>query len=268
MTILISVDTLPRRFNVAGVLASATTYAETTRHIISAASNNRSLLVAATSVHGVTIAASDPQFRAELNQFDIVTPDGQPVRWGLNLLHAAHLSDRVYGPTLMFRVCEAAAEADLPIYLYGSTPEVLEALTARLTDRLPRLRVGGTRSPPFRPTTAKEDADDRTAILESGARVVFVGLGCPRQERWAFRQRHGVPAPIVCVGAAFDFHAGLLPQAPPWMQSRGLEWVFRLSREPRRLWRRYARAVPFFLVLLARQYFAQRVLRRRSAPLV
>jgi exopolysaccharide biosynthesis WecB/TagA/CpsF family protein len=250
---------LPPRFLVAGVFASATTYDNATANVVAAARGGRSLLVAATSVHGVTIAASDPTFRDQLNAFDIVTPDGQPVRWGLNLLHGARLSDRVYGPTLMLRVCESAADNDLSVYFYGSTPAVLERLGASLAARCPGLRIAGFRSPPFRPMTPEEDAADAQAILDSGANIVFVGLGCPRQERWAFSQRERLPMPILCVGAAFDFHAGTLAQAPSWMQRRGLEWVFRLSKEPRRLWRRYARAVPLFVFLLGRQYLAHRL---------
>lgn len=259
---------LPARFPVAGVLASATTYDEVTAHVIAAARARRSLLVAATSVHGVTIAARDPAFREQLNAFDIVTPDGQPVRWGLNLLHGAGLADRVYGPTLMLRICQAAAEADLPVFFYGSTPQVLERLVAQLATRLPRLRVAGHHAPPFRSLAPAEEAADRAAILASGARIVFVGLGCPRQEGWAYRQRQELDLPIVCVGAAFDFHAGLLRQAPAWMQRRGLEWAFRLAMEPRRLWRRYLRAVPFYSLLLARQYLAERGSRgrRSSSP--
>jgi N-acetylglucosaminyldiphosphoundecaprenol N-acetyl-beta-D-mannosaminyltransferase len=250
---------LPPRYPVAGVLASATTYAEATRHIIRAARDRRSLLVAATSVHGVTVAAADAQFRKTLNEFDLVTPDGQPVRWGLNLLHNARLGDRVYGPTLMLHVCEAAASLGLSVYFYGSTEPVLAALRERLAEQIPSLRIAGAYSPPFRPTTAEEDVRSAREIANSGASIVFVGLGCPRQERWAYAQRERLSLPLVCVGAAFDFHAGLLRQAPAWMQRRGLEWAFRLAIEPRRLWRRYFRAVPVYLFLLGRQYLAMRL---------
>jgi exopolysaccharide biosynthesis WecB/TagA/CpsF family protein len=216
------------------------------------------LLVAATSVHGVTIAASDPQFRVQLNAFDVITPDGQPIRWGLNLLHGAGLAERVYGPTLMLHVCQAAANAGLSVYFYGSSDAVLEQLAVKLRERLPGLRIAGSCSPPFRAATPAEERADAEAIIESGAHIVFVGLGCPRQERWAFGQRERLPMPIVCVGAAFDFHAGTLRQAPTWMQRRGLEWAFRLGMEPRRLWRRYMRAIPIFVFLLGRQYIASR----------
>ena len=138
---------LPPRFSVVGVLASATTYRDTTEHIVEAAHNARSLLVAATSVHGATLAAGDASFRQQLNTFDIVTPDGQPIRWGLNLLHGAALADRVYGPTLTMHVCEAAAERGLSVYFYGSTEPVLERLEAQLALRIPGLRIAGMPTP-------------------------------------------------------------------------------------------------------------------------
>jgi N-acetylglucosaminyldiphosphoundecaprenol N-acetyl-beta-D-mannosaminyltransferase len=264
MTAAPSTPPFPRRFPVAGVLASATTYADATAHVVAAAREQRAVLVAATSVHGISLAAGDAGFRDQLNAFDIVTPDGQPVRWGLNLLHGAALAERVYGPTLMLRVCEAAADAGLAVYFYGSTAAVLERLVANLAQQLPELRVAGYASPPFRALSEDELAQDAQTIVASGAQIVFVGLGCPRQERWAFAQRQRLAMPVLCVGAAFDFHAGTLRQAPAWMQRRGLEWAFRLSMEPRRLWRRYVRAVPLFIFLLTRQYFSERLLARRS----
>ncbi len=244
----------PPRFPVAGIHISQVTYETATGSIIDAARDGRSALVGATSMHGLTLGAIDRSFGDELNQFDMLTPDGQPVRWALNLLHGTGLTDRVYGPNLMLHVCEAAATADLGIYLYGSRPEVLSSLVERLTTRVPGLRVAGYRSPPFRPLTPEEDADDVRDILQSSARLVFVGLGCPRQERWAFAHRDRLSMPIICVGAAFDFHAGTLRQAPAWMQAHGLEWLFRLVMEPRRLWRRYTTYIPIFLALVGRQY--------------
>jgi N-acetylglucosaminyldiphosphoundecaprenol N-acetyl-beta-D-mannosaminyltransferase len=254
----LAASNLPPRYPVAGVLASATNYAECTRLVIEAAAQSRSLLLAATSVHGVTLAARNASFLSTLNSFDVVHPDGQPIRWALNVLHDAHLEDRVYGPTLMLHVCAAAAEAQLPVYFYGSTPSVLERLSSRLHDQFPSLVIAGYRSPPFRPLTPEEESSDAEAIITSGASIVFAGLGCPRQEQWAAKQRSNLPLPILCVGAAFDFHAGALRQAPAWMQRRGLEWSFRLAMEPRRLWRRYAQAVPFFMLLFARQFLAMR----------
>ena len=243
----------PQRYPLAGVMISGATYASATASIIQAALAERSALVAATSAHGLALAATDDAFGRQLNAFDMLTPDGQPVRWGLNLLHNLGLRERIYGPTLMLRVCEAAARSRLPVYLYGGRPDVLR----RLVHRLPRLasgvEVGGAFSPPFRALTPEEDRAATDAIRRSGARIVFVGLGCPRQEEWAYQHRSALDMPLVCVGAAFDFHAGAVRQAPAWMQARGLEWLFRLLMEPRRLWRRYATYVPIFAYLLARE---------------
>jgi UDP-N-acetyl-D-mannosaminuronic acid transferase (WecB/TagA/CpsF family) len=175
----------PARFSVGGIRISKTTYDETTRCIVDAGEAGHSLLVAATSVHGLTLGTMEPDFGEQLNAFDILTPDGQPIRWALNLLHDAGLTDRVYGPNLMLRTCQAAAERGVGIYLYGSRPEVLARLVERLPLVAPGLRIAGFRSPPFRKTTPEEDADDVRDILASGAGIVFIGLGCPRQERWA-----------------------------------------------------------------------------------
>jgi exopolysaccharide biosynthesis WecB/TagA/CpsF family protein len=251
----------PPRFPVAGVLVSRTDYAEATATIIRAAEARQPLVVAATSVHGVATAATQPAFRAILNQFELVTPDGQPVRWALNALHGAGLAERVYGPTLMLRVCEAAARAQLSVYCYGGRQDVLERLVERLPERVPGLRVAGFRSPPFRPLSVAEREAELADIRASGADIVFVGLGCPKQEVWAHAHRAELGRPLVCVGAAFDFHAGTLRQAPAWMQARGLEWLFRLLMEPRRLWRRYAKAIPIFVVAVAAQYVGDRLAR-------
>jgi exopolysaccharide biosynthesis WecB/TagA/CpsF family protein len=253
---------LPSRYPVGEVLVSGATYGNACAAILESARRRQSLLVAATSVHGVTIGATNQTFRAELNAFDIVTPDGQPVRWALNLLHRADVPERVYGPTLMLQVCRAAARDGLSVYLYGGRPEVLERLVDSLQMQVPGLQIAGHRSPPFGRPIVEADAEDVRAIRESGAGLVFVALGCPRQEHWAYVHREQLSMPIVCVGAAFDFLAGTLKQAPVWMQKRGLEWFFRLMMEPRRLWRRYATIVPFFFVLVTRQYAAQLVQRR------
>lgn len=255
---------LATRYPVAGVLVSRTTYDDAVRSLIQAALQGAPIVAAATSVHGLAMAATDPEFRAILNSFGLVTPDGQPVRWALNLLHAARLPERVYGPTLMRRLCEAAAQADVSVYFYGSRPAVLERLVERLSESVPGLRIAGYAAPPFRPLTAAEDAEQMDRIIASQAQLIFVGLGCPRQERWAFEHLPHLNRPLVCVGAAFDFHAGTLRQAPPWMQAHGLEWLFRLLMEPRRLWRRYTKYIPIFIVLVSRQYLEQRLSRLRG----
>ena len=189
----------------------------------------------------------------------MVVPDGQPVRWALNWLWRANLEDRVYGPDLMLRVCEAASAEGIGIYLYGSRPAVIEALTSNLENRFPKLRIEGAQPSRFRPATPSEDEEDIRRIRESGARIVFVGLGCPLQERWALEHRERAPVVFICVGAAFDFHAGTLSQAPAWMQRHGLEWFYRFIREPRRLWKRYLLLNPAYLTLLGLELLKRRV---------
>lgn len=245
---------LPPRLPVIGVGVSPTTYAEAADCILAAARRRQPLLVAALPVHGLIEARRLPAMTRAIAGFDIVCPDGQPVRHALNLIHKAGLTDRVYGPTLMLKLCEGAAAEGLPIYLYGSTPEVIAALTANLTRRFPNLRLAGAESPPFRPLTEAESHAVADRIRASDAALVFIGLGCPRQEIFAAAHRDLIGLPLVCVGAAFDFHAGTKKQAPRWMQDHSLEWLFRLSQEPRRLFGRYASTNFAFLVALARQW--------------
>jgi exopolysaccharide biosynthesis WecB/TagA/CpsF family protein len=236
--------------NVLGVRIDVVDYAAAVERIVEAARASRPLAVSALAVHGLMTGVLDPVQRHRLNRFDLLVPDGQPVRWALNALHRARLKDRVYGPTLMLKTCERAAEEGLPIFLYGSTAEVLEELKANLLRRFPALRIAGMLPSRFRRLSAAERDETAAAIRASGAALTFVGLGCPRQEVWAFEMREALSMPVLAVGAAFNFHAGRLPQAPPSLQARGLEWFFRLVQEPRRLWKRYLLLNPLFLTLL------------------
>lgn len=241
----------PAKRPVLGIGISVTTYDEAVDAVVAAARRGAGGVVDAASVHAVVEAARDPALNRKVNSFDLVTPDGQPVRWALNLLHRARLGDRVYGPELMLRLCRRAADEGLGIYLYGSTPPVIARLRENLAARFPGLRIVGAESPPFRRLTAEEDREMVARVNRSGARLVFLGLGCPRQDEFAFAHRHLLEGVQVCVGAAFDFHAGTKPMAPAWMQRRGLEWVFRLACEPRRLWRRYAVTNSIFVARLS-----------------
>jgi exopolysaccharide biosynthesis WecB/TagA/CpsF family protein len=231
--------TWPRKLDVFGVQVSPTTYAEAVETAIAAARHRQSSVIACHAAHAIVTASNDPELRAKVNRFDMITPDGQPVRWALNMIHSAKLRQRVYGPELMLRLCEAAAQEKIGIYLYGGTPDSLARLQKNLLQRIPDLAISGLESPPFRPLTPDEDSAVVARIRDSGAGLVFIGLGCPKQDHFAADHRDQIQAVQVCVGAAFDFHAGIVPMAPPWMQKRGLEWLFRLCREPRRLWRRY-----------------------------
>ena len=253
--------------NLLGVLIDAVDYEGAVARIIAAAEAEAAMSVSALAVHGVMTGVLDPVHRHRLNSLDLAVPDGQPVRWGVNLLHRAGLPDRVCGPELMLRTCAVAAERGLPIYLYGSRPEVLQLLSKNLRARFAGLRIVGAEPSRFRRLTT----DEKTALIDrvksSGARMLFVGLGCPRQEVWVFEYRDFLPMPILAVGAAFDFHAGLLNQAPGVLQRLGLEWAYRLVQEPRRLWRRYAYLNPAYLALLALQTLRLRTFDPRSATM-
>jgi len=245
--------------NVLGVKVSRVDYSAAVDLIIAAATEQRSFGVSALAVHGLMEAYRHRAFADTLSRLDLITPDGQPVRWAMNLLGARELKERVYGPTLMLKVCERAAAKELPIFLYGSTQTVLDRLCRNLTSRFPRLIIAGLQADRFRDATPAEDSEDVWVIAESGARIVLVGRGCPRQERWVAAHLGKVQAPMLAVGAAFDFHAGTVPQAPRILQDYGLEWLFRLAHEPRRLWHRYLILNPLFVWSFSQQLIRSRV---------
>lgn len=246
------------KVNLLGVGISAVDYEAAVAQIVRAAQERRTLGVSALAVHGVMTGVLDRQHCYRLNQLELVVPDGQPVRWAINWLHGTRLPDRVYGPNLMLKVCEACAEQQLPIFLFGGKAAMLDKLEARLTQLFPQLRIVGKRPSKFRQLNDAERQELVEAIRASGARVTMVGIGCPRQEVWAYEFKQELSMPVLAVGAAFAFHAGELAQAPAWLQARGLEWLFRFSREPARLWKRYVFLNPAYLGLLALQ--AARVL--------
>jgi exopolysaccharide biosynthesis WecB/TagA/CpsF family protein len=229
----------PHKVDLFGVSVSPTNYDEATKSILQAAQQGVAGVVSCQAVHAVVTASCDPTLRQQVNTFDMVTPDGQPVRWALNLLHGTKLTDRVYGPQLMLKLCRDSVEAGVSIYLYGGSPEVVEILQENLRQQCPGLEIAGYESPPFRPLTAEEDQEVVERINSSGAGLVFIGLGCPKQDVFAYEHRNSIRGVQLCVGAAFDFHAGAKSTAPGWMQRSGLEWLYRLCQEPRRLWRRY-----------------------------
>jgi len=241
------------RHGVLGVLVDAVDYETATERVLAAAHERRPLALTALAVHGVMTGVLDPAHNARLNAFDVVTPDGQPVRWGLNLLHGTGLADRVYGPTLTLRVLARCADEGLPVYLYGSTEETLGRLVPALERTFPALKIAAAEPSKFRTARPGEPVEIADRIRASGARVVLVGLGCPRQEMFAYAMRPHLDMPLLAVGAAFDYHAGLLRKPPPWMQKSGLEWLWRLGLEPRRLWRRYVILNPAYLARLSAQ---------------
>ena len=235
----------------------ATSYPDATGRVLNWVRGHQSRYVCAADMHMVMEAHHSKEFRDIVNGADLVTPDGMPLVWGLRLLGAKQAT-RVYGPDLMPALLAAAAREQIPVGFYGGTPEAIDRLRNVLSLRVPGLRSAFWMSPPFRPPTADEDRRIVSQINGSGARLLFVGLGCPKQERWMAEHAGRVSAVMVGVGAAFDFLSGAKPQAPRWMQTSGLEWSFRLCTEPRRLWRRYLWHGPQFVGLFALQLLAHR----------
>jgi N-acetylglucosaminyldiphosphoundecaprenol N-acetyl-beta-D-mannosaminyltransferase len=242
--------TAENKKNVIGVLINPLDRRTAADLIMAAAQQPRPFSVSAIAVHGVMTGVLDREHQYRLNQLDMIVADGQPVRWALNHLYHAGLAARVYGPFLTLEVLERAEQEEVSVYFYGSTPEVLELLCRKMKQRFPRLKIAGVQASKFRKITPEEADQISYDIRRSGAQVVFVGLGCPRQEVWAYEFRDRLNMPIVAVGAAFPFLAGELRMAPKWMQDRGLEWLFRLCMEPRRLWRRYLLLSPAYLALV------------------
>jgi exopolysaccharide biosynthesis WecB/TagA/CpsF family protein len=257
----------PPKVDLFGVGISVTTYDEAVAAILQAAARGLPGIVSCHAVHALVTASRAPSLREKVNTFELVSPDGQPVRWALNLLHGARLTERVYGPELMLRLCQGAAEAGISIYLYGGHLTLLEKLQANLIALYPGLIIAGSEAPPFRPLTPQEDRAVVERINNSGAALAFIGLGCPKQDLFAYEHRQSIQAVQVCVGAAFDFHAGVKKMAPPWMQRHGLEWLYRLSQEPGRLWQRYFVTNSIFLAQLAVSLCRGRRLRLRGTTM-
>jgi N-acetylglucosaminyldiphosphoundecaprenol N-acetyl-beta-D-mannosaminyltransferase len=244
---------------VLGVPLALTDYERTLDWIDAAVAGDHRGYICVAATHTVMACQEDPELRDAVLASDLTVPDGQPLVWALNLL-GHRLRDRVYGPDLMDAACARAARTGQRFYLYGGRDRAaLDLLVRRLGERHPGLQIAGTYAPVFRPLTDEEEAAIAAEINAAEPDVVWVGTGVPRQEKWMARMRERLDAPVlVGVGAAFDFHAGLVRQAPERLQRAGLEWLFRLSQEPRRLWRRYLRYNPRFVTGFARQYVRHR----------
>jgi N-acetylglucosaminyldiphosphoundecaprenol N-acetyl-beta-D-mannosaminyltransferase len=234
-----------------------TDYEEATRVIINNAMSRNSFGVSALAVHGLIESYKNPQLRQKVNKIDMVVPDGQPVRWALNAIHKTTLKDRVCGPILTRWVLEASHKNALRVYLYGSTQETLDKLSAFIRKTYPNITICGIHTDRFREATPEEDAHDIEKINQSGAHIVLVGRGCPRQEKWVSDHIGKVNSVMMAVGAAFDFHAGNIQLAPKWMQDYGLEWLYRLAQEPQRLWKRYLFTNSYFIFLFVKQMLSR-----------
>lgn len=249
----------PATGEVVGVSLSVIDYDRTLAWVDAMVAARQLGYVCVCNVHTVMASHEDPELRAALRSASLNVPDGQPLVWALNALGHS-LRDRVYGPELMARAFAHASATGHRFYLYGGRDQdALAELSTKLRQRFPHASIVGTYAPPFRPLTNPERDAIAYEINASEADVVWVGIGVPKQEKWMAAMRPYLEAPVlVGVGAAFDFHAGLVPQAPPWLQRAGLEWAYRLAHEPRRLWRRYLRYNPWFVRAFARQLVAYR----------
>jgi N-acetylglucosaminyldiphosphoundecaprenol N-acetyl-beta-D-mannosaminyltransferase len=244
-------------YKILGTRVDAVDYDRATQMITSWAKTGESRYVCVAAVHTVMEGYDSPDFQAMVNAADLVTPDGMPLVWTLRRMGVTG-QERVYGPELTLRLLAAAEEKGIAVGFFGSTPDTLEVLMKNVHQRFPGGNIAYTCSPPFRPLSAEEDESLVKTINNSGVRILFVGLGCPKQEKWMADHAGRVNAVMVGVGAAFDFIAGTKQQAPKWMQRAGLEWLFRLSQEPSRLWWRYLYHNPRFIFLVMLPLFFKR----------
>jgi N-acetylglucosaminyldiphosphoundecaprenol N-acetyl-beta-D-mannosaminyltransferase len=231
----------------------ATNYIQACDRILAWALTQQSCYIIAANVHVVMTAYWNPIYRQVVDNAGLVTPDGMPLVFALRCLGHPQAT-RVYGPDLMLACCERAAQAQVSIYLYGGTDVMLQNLQDNLRSQFPTLQIAGTYAPPFREPTTAEAQQDIERIHKSGASIVFVALGCPKQEFWMAKQQGNLQAVMIGVGAAFGFHSGEVSQAPKWMMKIGLEWLYRLAVEPRRLWKRYFINNPVFIILFCFQW--------------
>lgn len=247
-------STWPQKVDLFGLQVSVVDYDSACDAIITQARENESAIVSCHAAHAVVTFSGDRLLKQMANEFQMITPDGQPVRWAMNWLHRTKLDDRVYGPELMKRVCERSANEGVKVFLYGgASDERLGLLIEKLKESFPGLNIVGSFSPPFRELTGEERTELHSQIADSEAQIVFIGLGCPKQDVFAYQNRQDIRAIQICVGAAFDFHAGIKSVAPAWMQRSGTEWLYRLVQEPRRLWKRYLVTNSQFIWRLAKQ---------------
>ena len=238
--------------DILGVFIDALNWNDVLQRIMEWARSATSAYICICNVHLVVTASKDSDYNRIINASDLALPDGMPVAWMLQRSGFPGQT-RISGPDLMPALCQRCAEEGLPVYLYGSLDSTLDALARNLNDAFPQLLIAGMESPPFRMLTPTEQRETSERINASGARIIFVALGCPKQERWMAEHHGSIDAVMIGVGAAFDFHAGTIKRAPKWMRKIGLEWLHRLASEPRRLWKRYLVTNTLFIVGMIRQ---------------
>lgn len=244
-----------KKLNLFGVKYSPLDYCSASKIIIEEARKKNSYAVSALAVHGLITSVRNKKIGDLVRNINMIVPDGQPIRWALNSFYKINLKDRVYGPTLTLNVLEKANKNNLNIYLFGSTKETLFELERFIKKKYPKVNICGLHIDRFRDATEEEDIQDIKKINESGAHIVLIGRGCPRQEIWVSEHLGKINAVMMAIGAAFDFFAGNVKQAPKWMQYYGLGWLFRLIQEPKRLWKRYLFTNSYFIYLFLKHKF-------------
>ena len=247
--------------SVLGTWIDALLWDEAIRQIAAWGSARESRYVCICNVHAVVTATRDPEFKRAVNGADMATSDGAPIAWALRKL-GFPAQERINGPDLMWRYLREAERAGQTIFFYGSTEDTLIRLRSSISREFPGLKVAGMHSPPFRPLSRAEDDAEVDMINRSGANVVFVGLGCPKQEKWMAAHQGEIGAVMVGVGAAFDYHSGMVRRAPLWWQRNGLEWLYRLVSEPRRLMKRYMVTNTLFILGISRQLIEKKILNK------
>jgi exopolysaccharide biosynthesis WecB/TagA/CpsF family protein len=238
------------KFELLGINYAATDYETVADIIISQSLERKSFAVTALAVHGLIESYNNPSLRKLINSTDLILPDGQPIRWCLNYFYTTKLKDRVSGPFITWKVLEKGNDLKLKIFLYGSTQHTITKFSENINKHFPNIEIVGLHVDRFREASPEEDIIDINKINDSGAQLILVGRGCPRQEVWVANHKGKINGVMMAVGAAFDFHAKTLKQAPKWMQDNGLEWLFRLIQEPGRLWKRYLFTNSQFIYLI------------------
>lgn len=246
------------KIKITKVLIHIVSYVDSVAQILDWACNHESRSVYAANVHMLMEAYDHPDFRKIVNSADLVTPDGMPLVWVLRKKGFPR-QQRVYGPTLMLEVLQKAAQENIAVGFLGDTEAVLQKLSEKMLEKFPGLHIAVKLSPPFTPLSVEEDKVLCSQVNAAGARILFVALGCPKQERWIAAHLGRIDAVMIGVGAAFAFHAGVVRQAPAWMQKIGLEWLYRFSQEPGRLWKRYLVNNPRFAILATLELLRERL---------
>jgi N-acetylglucosaminyldiphosphoundecaprenol N-acetyl-beta-D-mannosaminyltransferase len=231
--------------------------------IVSWGNNHESRYICLCNTHSVVNTCLDPEFKSCVNNADIAAPDGTPIAWALRQFGFS-TQQRINGPDLMWKYLSVAEELKQSVFLYGSTDRTLTELRITLSRHFPLLAVAGVYAPGFKDSCIVVDEKEVQMINESGANVVFVALGCPKQEKWMAAHRSSINAVMIGVGAAFDYHAGILKRAPLWWQEHGLEWLYRMAIEPRRLWKRYFKTNTLFIFGISKQIFIRKFRGQRN----